>query len=213
VPAAAVSTTGGPADKAIALRGEVLTWDETLDPCACRGTAFRKTGNFTGTLAPRTMTTMRNPLLAAFATTFLLTSASFGQTPGLTALRQQVMDAERAFARTMADRDHAAFTSFLAEDAIFFSGDVPSRGRDAVAAAWKRLFDAPGAPFSWEPDQVEVTDSGTLAFSSGLVRAPDGQVVGRFNSIWRREASGEWRVVFDKGSPVCPPPQAGSQRP
>jgi hypothetical protein len=27
-------------------------------------------------------------------------------------------------------------------------------------------------------------------------------VVGRFNSIWRREAPGVWRVVFDKGSPA-----------
>jgi ketosteroid isomerase-like protein len=159
------------------------------------------------------LTPMRNPLLIALATTFLLTSGSFGQTPDLPALRQQVVDAERAFARTMADRDHGAFTSFLAEDAIFFSGEVPSRGRHAVAAAWERLFDAPDAPFSWEPDQVEVIDSGTLAFSSGPVRAPDGRVIGRFNSVWRLEASGEWRLVFDKGSPVCPPPKAGSQQP
>ena len=33
-------------------------------------------------------------------------------------LRKQVTEAERAFARTMAERNFAAFTSFLAEDAI-----------------------------------------------------------------------------------------------
>ncbi len=38
-------------------------------------------------------------------------------------LRQQVEDTERAFAATMADRDYAAFTQFLSDEAVFFSGD------------------------------------------------------------------------------------------
>jgi ketosteroid isomerase-like protein len=46
-----------------------------------------------------------------------------------------------------------------------------------------------------------VLSSGELALSTGLVRNPEGKVVARFNSIWRREAPGTWRVVFDKGSP------------
>ena len=37
-------------------------------------------------------------------------------------LRQQVEDTERAFAETMARRDHDAFRTFLAEEAVFFSG-------------------------------------------------------------------------------------------
>lgn len=121
----------------------------------------------------------------------------------LASLRQQVTDTERAFARTMADRDHASFTSFLAEDAIFFDGDSSVRGKTAVAAKWKPFFEKDDPPFSWEPDQVQVLDSGDLALSTGLVRDPAGNVVGRFNSIWRRESPGRWRIVFDKGSPVC----------
>jgi len=50
-------------------------------------------------------------------------------------------------------------------------------------------------------------DSGTLALSSGPVRDPTGKVVARFNSIWRQEPGGVWRVVFDKGSPLPPQPQ------
>ena len=34
--------------------------------------------------------------------------------------RRQVMAAERAFAKTMADRDHRAFATFVAEDTVFF---------------------------------------------------------------------------------------------
>jgi len=119
--------------------------------------------------------------------------------------RQQVEDTERAFARTMADRDFDAFRSFLADEAVFFSGDTPLRGSQAVSDAWRPYFDGPDAPFSWAPELVVVLETGGLALSSGPVRNPAGERVATFNSIWRLEPSGVWRIVFDKGSRDCPP--------
>lgn len=122
------------------------------------------------------------------------------------ASRDEVFAAERAFARSMAERDHAAFARHLDEEAIFFSGGGPVlRGKAAVAAGWRGFFDGAQAPFSWEPDQVEVLDGGTLALSTGPVRDPSGKAIARFNSIWRRTADGRWLVVFDKGSSPDPP--------
>ncbi len=128
--------------------------------------------------------------------------------PDIAELTRQVADTERAFARTMADRNHAAFVTFLAPDAIFFGGAKPLRGRQAVADAWKRFYDKPEAPFSWKPETVEVLDSGTLALSSGPVFDPAGKNVATFTSIWRLEAPGTWRIVFDKGNDVCDCPKA-----
>src|SRR5207244_1285423 len=76
---------------------------------------------------------------------------------------QQVADTERAFAKTMADRDLAAFGAFLSHETVFFSGSQALRGKAAVIAAWKGFYEAPAPPFSWQPDRVEVLDSGTLA--------------------------------------------------
>ena len=118
-------------------------------------------------------------------------------------LKRQVVDAERAFAATMKARDHAAFSAFLAEEAIFFAGSTPLHGRDAIARAWRPYYDGPRAPFSWEPEQVEVVDSGTLAYSGGPVFDAGGKRVGRFNSIWRLEAPGKWKIVFDRGDAPC----------
>ena len=126
-------------------------------------------------------------------------------------LKEQVRQTEIAFAKTMADRDHAAFTSFLADEAVFF-GRTVQRGKAAVAEAWKRFYEAPQAPFSWTPDTVEVLDSGTLGLSSGPVFDPAGERVGTFSSIWRREKDGRWRVLFDKGCD-CPPPPAPPAKP
>jgi len=142
---------------------------------------------------------MTHRLFAAglvLATTTLAAALSPQSTSDLQA---DVRAAERAFASTMADRDHQAFITFLADEAIFFGGPTPLRGRAAIAAGWKRFYEAPQAPFSWEPDIVEVLDSGALALSSGPVKDPEGNVIGLFTSIWRREADGRWRVVFDKG--------------
>ena len=125
-------------------------------------------------------------------------------------LRQQVEDTERAFAQTMADRDFEAFTSFLSDEAVFFSGDTPLRGKQAVSDAWQPYFEGAEAPFSWAPELVVVLDSGGLALSSGPVRNPAGTRVATFNSVWRLEPSGEWRIVFDKGSSDCPAAAAAS---
>lgn len=118
------------------------------------------------------------------------------------ALEAEVRATERAFAQSMADRDLAAFTAHLAEEAVFIGGAV-LRGRPAVVDAWSRFFEGAQAPFSWEPETVVVLASGTLALSSGPVRDPEGERVGTFNSTWRREADGRWRIVFDKGCPPC----------
>lgn len=118
-------------------------------------------------------------------------------------LSDQLRATEEAFARTMAERDHSAFVSFLAEDTVFFGPNGEIRGRSAVAAAWKPLFAAPDAPFSWRPETAAVLDSGNLGLTSGPVLAPDGRRVGTFNSVWRREPDGTWRVVFDRGCPDC----------
>lgn len=123
--------------------------------------------------------------------------------PDLEALKRQVADTERAFARSMAERNHVAFTALLSEHAVFFGGgNRVLHGKAAVAAGWKAFFDEPAAPFSWEPDQVEVLADGQLAHSSGPVRDPAGKKISRFNSVWRQEAPGVWRIVFDKGQPL-----------
>jgi ketosteroid isomerase-like protein len=121
------------------------------------------------------------------------------------AARAEVFAAERSFARSMAERDLAAFGRWIADDTVFFGGRGVLRGKAAVIEGWKPFFDEPTAPFSWEPDQVEVLSSGQLALSTGPVKNPKGEVTARFNSIWQRQSDGRWLVIFDKGSPPDPP--------
>ena len=142
----------------------------------------------------------------------LAMAGAAAQEPASNPLAGQVRDTERSFAQTMADRDFDAFTAFLSEEAVFFSGNTPLRGKQAVADAWEGYFNGPDAPFSWAPELVEVLESGSLALSSGPVRDPAGNRVATFTSIWRLEQDGRWRIIFDKGSRDCPEPEpAGAE--
>lgn len=118
----------------------------------------------------------------------------------------QVRQSESRFAQTMADRDVTAFERFLDDEAVFFGTGHPLRGPQEIVAAWRPFFENEAAPFSWEPEVVEVLESGTLALSSGPVYGLDGRRIGTFNSIWRKQADGTWRVVFDKGCDWCESP-------
>lgn len=111
----------------------------------------------------------------------------------------EVRAVEEAFAATMADRDLAAFTAFLDPEVVFFNGDIELRGSRRVAEVWATYFEGGEAPFSWRPEVVSVLDSGRLGLTSGPVFDPEGRRIGTFNSVWRRDEAGEWKIVFDRG--------------
>jgi ketosteroid isomerase-like protein len=147
---------------------------------------------------------MKGTMAVAMALLGALAGSATAENPA--ALAEQVKAAETAFAAAMAARDLDAFAKHVADEAIFYGRENVTRGKTAVVASWKPLFEGPKAPFSWGPESVEVLDSGALALSTGPVRNAEGNLIGRFNSIWRREADGTWKVVFDKGCPVCDDP-------
>ena len=108
---------------------------------------------------------------------------------------------ESPFAATMADRDLEAFAAFLDAETVFYAGPVELRGAEAVKKAWAPFFEGEAAPYSWQPEVVSVLDSDSLGLTSGTVFDPDGNRIGTFNSIWRLNADGVWKIVFDRGCP------------
>jgi len=117
-------------------------------------------------------------------------------------LAAQVRATEIAFAKTLADRDVKAFTRMIAPDVIWLA-DATLRGPQQVLTRWQKYFEAATPPFSWSPEIVEVQEGGRLALSTGPVLSPDGKRIATYTSIWRREPGGEWRIIFDRGSPAC----------
>jgi ketosteroid isomerase-like protein len=142
-------------------------------------------------------------LAAAFGLAACATpAATLPSAADLAAIVTDVKAAETAFAKTMADRRLDQFTDFVAQDAVFV-GSAMNIGRANVVQKWSGFFKEPQAPFSWAPDAVAVAADGRTAISTGLARGPDGKVLSRFTSIWRKDADGHWRVIADQGVDAC----------
>ncbi|HEX7768582.1 MAG TPA: DUF4440 domain-containing protein [Dokdonella sp.] len=124
----------------------------------------------------------------------------------------EVWSRERSFARTVEAHDAAAFAAHLAEGSVFGAGGpAPVRGRDAVVADWQPIIDGKLFALRWHPQFVAIGADPDIAVSSGPAwtenfdpAAKQRFTTSRFNSVWKREADGQWRVLFDGGTPPKP---------
>ena len=121
---------------------------------------------------------------------------------------REVICAETNFSRAAERKDKQAFLELVDADARFVTGSV-ARGREEIALAWAGVFEPDGPQMRWRPRVVEVTADGMLAISRGPYRVrrhgDDGEVIeswGHYISTWRRDAEGEWRIVFDTSGDV-----------
>ncbi len=120
---------------------------------------------------------------------------------------EQLVQADLAFARATATRGLAGFSSFLAEDAMTIRADAPVvKGARAVAGRWAPLLNNPALSITWQPQEASISAGGDLGFTvgtyeivrtAGANRGPAGS--GKYVTIWKRQPSGEWKVVFDSG--------------
>lgn len=120
---------------------------------------------------------------------------------------QMVRCAEIAFSLSVENQQPEDFKSLIHQDARFISAEV-SRGPDEVMAAWAGFFATDGPQIRWRPQFIEVLDSGDLALSRGpyhvIAKTDSGEKTeswGIYNSVWQRDEDGQWRIVFDAGSP------------
>ena len=149
-----------------------------------------------------------------FAQFAVLTFVTFAAAADPTA---EVRCQEIAFSLSVENKDIDAFRSFLDGDARFVGHAVTS-GPEAITNAWSVFFADDGPAIKWRPQFVEVLQDATLALTRGPYRMiskdPEGKLVenwGTFNSIWRKNPDGEWRVVFDAGNSAAEPPDEESQ--
>lgn len=136
----------------------------------------------------------------------------FAATAALGDASDEVRCREIAFSQSVERQNAAAFLTFIDADARFISGEV-NRGPAAIATAWSTFFTADGPRIKWRPQFIEVLDDGRLALSRGpyrmIVTDEAGQQTehwGTYNSVWRLQSNGKWKVVFDAGSPAATPP-------
>jgi len=107
-----------------------------------------------------------------------------------------VVAAERAFAAdgyVMGIKK--SFLAHMADDAILMTPD-PVNARETFLAS---PDDKPDAPkLEWWPTWAGISASGDLGFTTGPYSV-GGQRRGHYFTVWKKQADGKWKWVFDGG--------------
>jgi ketosteroid isomerase-like protein len=84
-----------------------------------------------------------------------------------------------------------------AEASTAGSAMPPARGLAGIRAMWAKLFAKPNFFLTWKTDKVVVTESGTMASSTGSWRGAKPNETGPFLAVWRKQRDGAWKVLID----------------
>ena len=127
------------------------------------------------------------------------------------AVRTQIMEADRAFARETAARRTDGWVEAFAENGVMFTGAQPVTGHDAIRATMAPAFADTTFRLEWGPTRAEVSAGGDLGYTVGRYVSSrigaDGRAIrgaGTYVTIWRRMETGQWKVVLDIGNADAP---------
>ena len=137
---------------------------------------------------------------------FLATLISCSQTKiDKKAEGEKLMQLSKEWSQTVATKDIDKMVSYWADDAFLMQqGQAPLKGKQAIRQMVEQSFKIPGFSISWQPESVEVSDNGDMAYmiENAQVSFTDstGKAVTIKNkavTIWRKEPDGSWKNVVD----------------
>ena len=146
-------------------------------------------------------------ILFSFSATLALAQKPASQDSGHYAAIADLIQAEAQFQQAREQRGMAGWLSFFAQNAINLApGARITRGKPAMrkqlAASWN-----PNLRLTWQPEQVEVSNSGDMASTAGYWQLYDKQKAnsppidtGKYLTVWRKQQNGAWKVIADIGN-------------
>ncbi|MGA3162382.1 MAG: nuclear transport factor 2 family protein [Terracidiphilus sp.] len=122
-------------------------------------------------------------------------------------------DLEARFARDVLERGGAAFADWFAADGVALgNAAAPLIGKVAIqkSANW----DPKVYQLTWTPTDAMMGPSGDMGYTWGHFEGHSKDahgnpvtVTGRYITVWKKQADGQWKVVLDAGANE--PPEAG----
>lgn len=123
-----------------------------------------------------------------------------------------LMKADMDFDRATAEKGIEGWVSYFAEDGTQVTPDGNIKGHAAIREYMGPAFARPGFSLRWKPTFADISGSGDLGYTTGTYESrgknAQGQEVvrtGRYVTIWKKQAGGNWKVAVDIGNPDAPP--------
>ena len=118
--------------------------------------------------------------------------------------KQEIIEAERAFCEMAKNEGiSAAFITFSADDVVVLRGNNLIKGKSALRASYESRPSG-NVSLVWAPDFVDVSSSGDLGYTYGKYTYSSTDSLGKvqssegiFHTVWKRQADGTWKFVWD----------------
>ena len=119
-------------------------------------------------------------------------------------IKNEIFEAEKSFEKMVLEKGlYEGFITFAADDAVLMRNDSIINGIEAIKNYMDKGRENEGKyKLEWTPDFIEVANSGELAYTYGkytLKLAENDSLLGKgiFHSIWKKQADGTWKYVWD----------------
>jgi ketosteroid isomerase-like protein len=129
------------------------------------------------------------------------------------AVRASLIAADEAFAAATAERGLEGWMAAFDSSAVQMDPDKPfTPGVAFIRAAMAPAFTDTTFRLTWQPTMAFASAAGDLGYTLGIWQSrhytADGKghiSTGKYVTIWRKQADGSWKVVFDGGNPDSAP--------
>jgi len=136
---------------------------------------------------------------------FLAVLALAGQQPSRAPSGPEaaIREADGAWAKAIAEKSVEQTVTFYDPEAVTAgSAMFRAQGIPAFRASWEKMFAQPGFALTWTVARVVVTESGTMAYSTGTWKSGTDQ--GPYLAVWRKQPDGRWKVLIDAAWMIPP---------
>jgi len=118
---------------------------------------------------------------------------------------EKVMQTSREWAKVSATGDVEKILSYWADDAVVvMPGQPVLKGKKEIRQMVMGSFKIPGFKITWQPQSVQVSQSGDMAYmvEKGQVTMNDssGKIIVQHNNgvtVWKKQSDGSWKNVAD----------------
>ena len=122
---------------------------------------------------------------------------------------EKIMQLSKEWSKVASEGNVEKTVQYWANDAVVISAGQPVyNGKQAIQKMVEESYKMPGFRISWQPQSVEVSESGDMAYllENSQISFTDStghpiMINNKAVSIWRKQADGSWKNVVDISTP------------
>jgi ketosteroid isomerase-like protein len=124
-----------------------------------------------------------------------------------------VLVADAAWLKTYIEKDVDKSVAFCDEQgSLLWPSSPAATGKNAIAKLTASAFAISDFKLVWHPEKVGVAHSGDLGYTIGTYdwsyKDASGKAItdkGKYLTVWKKQADGSWKVLFDMFNTSLPP--------